>query len=130
MSVQMPRNQARALAALLEHRSIKAAAEACGLNERTIRRYLEGPEFRRALARAESDTIDEAGRRLLGGQDAALDALEELITGADNDANRRLAAVAWLDFALRWRELKNIEQRLTELEGYIYGEQTGVETQN
>ena len=120
-NARLNRNHRRAIVALLQHKTILAASESIGLNERTLRRYLEDPAFRQALTQAESDTIDEAGRRLLSGQDQALDALEDLITEAEKDSDRRLAAQAWLDFALRWRELKNIEERLTELERLTYG---------
>jgi hypothetical protein len=34
--------------------------------------------------------------------------------------NKRLAAVAWLNFALKWRELRNIEDRIAALEEEIY----------
>ena len=119
-NVGLNRNQKRAIAALLKHRTITAAAAAIGLNDRTIYRYLEDPVFKQALTQAESDLINEAGRRLISGQDAALDALQELISAAEKDSDRRLAAQAWLDFCLRWRELKNIESRLAVLEAVIY----------
>src|SRR5215213_823265 len=41
-------NQERALAALLSSGSLKGAAEKCGLNEKTIRRYLNDPDFKQA----------------------------------------------------------------------------------
>ena len=117
----LTRNQKRSVAALLENRTVSGAAAAVGLNEKTLRRYLEIPDFRRVLARAEMDAIDEAGRRLIAGQPEALDTLHDLMTDAESENVRRLATVAWLDFTLRWRELKNIEERLTSLEVAVYG---------
>jgi hypothetical protein len=118
-NVPLNRNQKRAIRALLQHKTIGGAADAIGLNRRTITRYLEDPAFRHALTQAESDLIDEAGRRLISGQDEALDALQELISKAEKDSDRRLAAQAWLDFTLRWRELINVEERLTALQANI-----------
>lgn len=119
--VGLNRNQKCAIAALLKHRTITAAAAAIGLNDRTIYRYLEDSAFRQVLTQAESELIDEAGRRLISGQDGALDALQELISNAEKDSDRRLAAKDWLSFTLAFRELKNIETRLGILEAALYG---------
>lgn len=111
----------RAIAALLAERNIKAAALAAHVGERSLLRWLASdPEFRAALVSAEDSLIDHAGRRLLSGQDLALDTLEKLIGGAENENNKRLAAVAWLDLTLRIREIKTIESRLAALEAFYY----------
>ncbi|MBE9473439.1 MAG: hypothetical protein IMY85_01010 [Chloroflexi bacterium] len=34
---------------------------------------------------------------------------------------QRLAASTWMDLVSRWRELKNIEERIAELEVAVYG---------
>jgi hypothetical protein len=112
----LSRNQKRALAALLEFRTLAGAAGACGLATKTLSRYLDDPAFRAALAQAEGEMIDEAGRTLIKGQPNALKTLYDLMTGAENESTRRLAAVSWLDLCLRWRELGSIEQRITALE--------------
>lgn len=116
----MSRNQKRAIAALLEHKTIIDAAYACRLSEKTLQRYLDDPAFRAALTAAETAVIDDAGRRLIAGQQKALDTLDELITEAVKESDRRLAATTWLEFALRLRELKNIEARLANLEEIIH----------
>jgi hypothetical protein len=108
--------QRKALAALLTNKTVSAAAEACGLAEKTLHRFLAIPAFRAALTQAETLTIDEAGRRLLSGQTQALDTLEGLINGALKESDQRLAAVAWMDLVLRWHELRNMEERLSALE--------------
>ena len=117
---KLTRNQVRAIAALIEHRSITAAADAIGITDRTIYRYLEDASFRQELTKAEKGLIDSAGIRLLGGQDKALQALEDLIA-SNNLTNKRLAAVTWLNYVLKWRELRNVEDRLAELERRVFG---------
>lgn len=115
--------QQRAIAALLSEPDAKAAAKVAHVGYRTLIRWLaDDPKFRAALSEAESELVSEAGRRLLTGQAQALNTLENLLTGALKDTDRRQAAIAWLDFALRFRELKNLDERLTELERLAYGE--------
>ena len=116
----LSRNQKRALAALLEHRTITQAAEACGLTTKTLSRYMADPVFRSEMANRESELIDEAGRVLIGGQMAALQTLARLMKNAEAESTRRLAAANWMDLCLRWRELKNVEERITNLERVIY----------
>lgn len=119
---ELTARQRRAIAALLASPDTKEAAAAAGIGARTLYRWLsEDAGFRAALTQAESDLIGDSTRRLVGGQQAALDALEDLIAGATKDSDRRLAAVAWLDFVLRWRELQNVELRLSALEAAING---------
>ena len=113
------RNQRRALAALLASKTIAEAAAACRLSEKTLYRYLENPDFRQALTQAETGLIDETGRRLLTGQDKALEALEGIIKSG-KDTDRRLAAVAWLDLLLKWRQAETLEARVAALEASAY----------
>lgn len=115
--------QGRAIAALLASRNVIEAAQAARVGQRTLYRWLaEDEQFRRALAQAEGEQIDAAARRLLAGQSLALDALEGMLTDAEISAsNKRLAAVAWLEFCLRWREVADFERRLAELEAAVYG---------
>lgn len=109
--------QHRALSALLTSKSVAEAAAATGLGERTIYRWLTDPVFRQALSAAEGDLIDAATRRLLTLQGSALDTFEAVLGDATVSAGVRLrAAQAVLDYLLKLRELRDIEQRLQALE--------------
>jgi hypothetical protein len=116
----LSRNQRRALAALLDSRTIIQAAEACGLTTKTLSRYLADPVFRSKLAERESELIDQAGRTLVSGQLAALQTLYNLMQKGRSESTRRMAAATWMDLCLRWRDLK-IEQRISDLEVEVYG---------
>lgn len=118
----LTRTQKRVIAALLVEKTIAQAAQTAQVGEKTVYRYLANPTFRASLAQAENTTIDEAGRRLLSGQEQALNTLEEVIREG-KDSDRRLAAQAWLDLSLRWREMKTFDQRLGELEKAVFGGQ-------
>ena len=113
--------QKRTIPALLASRNFQQAAQVARVGTRTLFRWLKNdPDFRTALLEAENRTIDEATRRLLAGQEQALDTLVNVMTKADKQSDKRLAAVAWLDIALRWCELRNFEQRLSMLEERLH----------
>lgn len=115
--------QRKALQALIENRTIQQAAQAAGIGERTIYKYLDDPQFRAALAEAEGDLIDQATRQLLQLQDPAIKVMTWAMNHADNPPSVRLrAAQAVLDYLLKLRELRNLEERLTNLEVKVYGQ--------
>jgi hypothetical protein len=111
--------QQKAIAALLTARTTGAAAVSAGVSERTLYKWLADTSFRAALRTAESELVDSAVRRLAKGQEAALDTLETLIQKAKHESTRHAAAVSWLNLFLRFNEVKNIDERLTELEKQV-----------
>jgi len=121
MAANVTRNQKRAIAALLKHRKIEDAARACGLNERTLYRWLaDDTNFQAALAQAEGLAIDTATRQLVQLQDAAVDTLRQTMRDKAAAPGVRLrAAQAVLDYLLKLRELRNIEQRISRLEALL-----------
>ena len=109
--------QRRAVAALVTSKTQRAAAASVGIAERTINRWLDDGDFQLALARAEGDVIGGASRRLLGLQDAAIDAIDGAFKDVDASHGVKLRAAAlWVDALLKLRELASIEKRLSELE--------------
>jgi hypothetical protein len=116
--------QKRAIAALLTTRDARAAAKQANVGERTLYRWLaEDDAFKRALSKAEGRAIDAAARRLISLQGTAIDTLKNVLDDAEASATVRLrAAQAVLDYLLKLRELRNIEQRLTALEEAIANE--------
>lgn len=117
-------NQRKAIPALLENPTLLKAAEACGLNERTLRRFLEDPVFRAELQKREGIILDEMTRRLLQMSGKAVDALADVLEwpAQPGAANMRLAAKTVIDSLLKIRELVTVEQRLSDLEGTVYGD--------
>lgn len=114
--------QRRAIAALLTERDIKTAALAAGVGYRSLIRWLDDPLFRAELAGAEGATIDAATRRLLALQAPAIDTIEQTMSDPANTAWLKLkAAQAIVDYSIKLRELRNVEQRLADLETAVYG---------
>ena len=117
MADKLNTNQRRAIAALLTSKSVKAAAELADVGERTLYRWLSLPEFRAELSQHEGATIDQAARRLVELGEKAIDELESILDNTQaTDGLKLRAAQTVLDYLLKLRELRNIEQRLTDLE--------------
>ncbi len=117
---ELSERQRRAIAALLSARNVSEAAQAAQVGERTLRRWLAEPTFRAALTGAEGQAIDAATRRLVSLTDSAIDVLTTVMQDPDAPSGVRLrAAQGVLDNLLRLRELRNVEERLTRLEGLI-----------
>jgi phage terminase small subunit len=117
----LTRRQRRAITALLGARTLEAAAQAAGVSRKTLSRWMTKPAFRAALLEAENNLLDAAARRMLAGTEAALDVLEKMLTEAGTEGNRRLAATTWLEYVLKWREWRTLEERLTQLEEIVTG---------
>lgn len=110
--------QKKAIAAILTTSTQEEAAEAAGVGHRTLARWLaEDAAFRQELKRAEGDAIDAAVRRLVGLQDAVVNVFDDVLADPSVSPTVRLrAASAVIDYLLRLRELRNLEERLTALE--------------
>ena len=123
MSVKTTWKQTRAIKALLKYPTIDQVAEAIGVNPRTVYRWLDDPNFKAGLSQAEGAALDLATRRLLLLSDKAIDALESVLDdpAQEGAGNKRLAAQAVLDHLLKLRELRNVEERIVNLEVAVYG---------
>lgn len=108
--------QSTAIGYLLTSKTMGDAAKRAGVSERTLYTWLKLPEFRDALRNAEKQTVENATRRLMAGQNNALDTLEALMSKARNEGVRRAAAMDWLNIMLKFRDLADIEGRLRALE--------------
>lgn len=108
--------QQKAITALLSERTTRDAAKTAGVNEKTLYTWLNEPAFRGALRSAEKDILDDVTRRLSAGQGLALDTLTKLIQSARHESTKLRASVAWLELSLKYKDMQDIEDRLTALE--------------
>jgi hypothetical protein len=112
--------QKRAIAALLSSRSVSEAADVAKIARSTLNRWLQDDTFRLALAEAEDGIIDGATRRLTSLIDKSIAALEGMLDNPQTPVFAKLrAAEAVIEHAIRLRELRSIEQRLSKLEGML-----------
>jgi len=109
--------QRRFLTALLAAPTASAAAQTVGISERTARRYLADPAFRRALQERQDALLSEATRAALRWMLAALDVLASVAADEGAPAASRVAACrALLDCAIKLIETNTLSERIAELE--------------
>jgi len=121
MKKELNTNQKRALVALLEHGTVRGAAAAVGLAEKTIYRYLQDETFKTALNSAVVGLISAAGVRLYSGQDNALETLAEIMEHGKRDSDRRLAAANWLTFVYRHLEMAELKDEIEWIKERLNG---------
>lgn len=114
---ELTSKQEKALAALLAEPSIEAAAKSSGVSARQMHRYLADDAFRSAYDRARSEAFGAALSSLQVGAGDAAALLREFVRDAElRPSDRLAAAVKLLGLALRARELREIEERLSDIE--------------
>ena len=109
--------QERAIGALLAQPTVAQAADAAGVGEWTLYRWLSDAGFRRAYEDARRRAFREALGRLNGAAREAVEALREVLRDEAARPGERVAASrALLDFGLRATQEIEIEERLAQLE--------------
>jgi hypothetical protein len=115
------KGEAALLLALAGGRTVRAAARAAGVGERTAARRLADPAFRRQVAELRAEMVERALGRAARGMSAAADTLRQLLR-AEKESVRLGAARALLELTVRLREGVELEQRLRALEERAAGE--------
>ena len=114
---KLSRKQEQAIAALITHDTIAAAAAAVRISEVTLWRWQQLPEFQARYREARRAVIERSISTLQQSTTAAVTTLVSLMNDVNVAANVRLyAATRVLDYALKGTEVLDLEQRLTELE--------------
>ena len=115
---ELTSRQKRMITALLSSRNIGQACENAKVGRTTLARWLLDPDFTTALTAAEGQAIDAAARELLAGQAEALETIREVMQGYGGvgPAVRLRAADTWLGMLFKYRELSDLEERITKLE--------------
>lgn len=110
----------RTIAALIASPTVEDAAEVAQVARRTVHTWLNEPEFKAELRRAEDALIADAVRALVADLLANHTVMRMVRDDTEHPAAVRLRAAMALDAsALRWRELGDIESRLAALEARV-----------
>lgn len=107
----------KALLALLANPTKEAAAKAAEITPKTLRGYLEDPEFQKAYRAAFSGMVSDAVRQAQRALSPALTTLEEIMKDDEQNGQIRVSAArSLLEFSLKATEQLDILDRLEALE--------------
>ena len=114
---KLSRNQERAIAALLIHPTMLAAAATAGVGEVTLWRWLQIPEFKEQYRLARREAVSQAVGHLQSACSVAVLALTDICQDVNSPASARVsAAKTVLELALKGVELEDLAVRVEELE--------------
>ncbi len=108
-------NREKALAALLESATITEAAQKCGLNEKTLRRYLADGEFQKEFRAARRIIFEQNIIRLQSLHAGAVDTLERNLSCENPSVEVRAAQIV-IESNRKDFETFDILERLETLE--------------
>jgi hypothetical protein len=114
---KLSRNQDRAIAALLVHASMSEAADAAGIGEVTLWRWMQIPEFKEQYRLARREAVSQAVGHLQGACSVAVLALKDIAQDVTCPAGARVSAARTvLELAIKGVELEDLAARVEELE--------------
>lgn len=96
--------------------TIRDAAQAVGISERTAARRWADPNFRRRVAELRGDLVQRSLGRMADGMSEAADVLRQLLAEGTPPAVRLGAARSLLELGVKLRESVEMEERLRNLE--------------
>jgi hypothetical protein len=116
------RKQELTILALLQQPTIRAAAQAAGVSDVTLWRWLQQPEFRTRYRAARRQVVEGALASLQQATSEAAATLQRNLTCGVPSVEIR-AAAAILEQAVRAIELVDLEERLERLEAQLAPEE-------
>ncbi len=118
----MTNRQKKALAALLNAPTMRAAALLAGVNYSTLRRWItEDAEFSDAYRAELSALIENAAFQARQGMSEAISVLREIMNDEEAlQSNRLAAAKVIIESGSRLIEMQSYEQRISELEKLMW----------
>ena len=117
-----PKKQ-KALVALLTQPTKEKAAAAAGITSKTLRGYLDDPEFQAEYKKAFAGLVEDATRKVQQTLDPAVAVLREVMEDSDENGQVRVSAArSVLEYGLKMTEQTDIITRLQELEAAMGGE--------
>lgn len=117
-----PRQQ-RVLVALLTQPTKEKAASVAGVTSKTLRGYLNDPEFQAEYRKAFTELVRDATRKAQQTLDPAIAVLRKIMENEHENGQVRVSAArSVLEYGLKLTEQTDVLARLDELERQIGGE--------
>jgi len=104
-----------AISCLMEGRTMQATADLCDVNVRTLRRWLQSPDFVEEYNRTRRQHLENVTAHLLSAAADAADTLMRLLKSGDPIVELR-AARAILQMSHKGSEMADLKKRMDELE--------------
>jgi hypothetical protein len=122
---ELTTKQHKAIAALLSEPTIKQAAEAARIGERTLHTWLGEPAFDSAYRKARRAAVAQATAQLQRASAEAVAVLTQIMNNATNKAADRISAASKvLDMAIKAVELDDLDARISALEEMQHAAET------
>ena len=119
---KLPRKRQQAIAALIEHSTMKEAARAIGIGEATLHRWLKDQSFLASYRETKKCIVDHAITCLQRATGEAVKVLQEILSDPDKPPSSRVtAARTILDMAVKAVEMDDLTSRIEEIERTIEG---------
>jgi hypothetical protein len=115
MTAKLTAKQQRAIEALLSEPSIRLAAERAVVGEKSIRRWLQRPDFKETYEQARKEAFRDALANLRAASREAVDTLRSALSD-DSGPTKISAAKTILTLAVQSVEAFELEMRLQRLE--------------
>src|SRR5262249_15556270 len=106
--------------------TLRDAARAAGVSERTAARRWADPAFRGRVTRLRGDMVQRSLGRMADGMAEAADVLRQLL-GAESESVRLGAARSLLELAVKLRDSVELEGRLQALEEALAATRQGAD---
>ena len=115
--------QQKAIAALLETKTVPLAAKRAGVALRTLYRWLAEDElFKATLRHYEGDILNATVRALMRLNKRAVAVMEDILNDEEvSGAIRARVAMAIPELSVKMRDLNSIEERLANIERMLTG---------
>ncbi len=107
--------QRKAIKYILENNTIEEASRKADISRSSIFNWLKDAHFKESLERERRILFEEGLNALKGAATKAATTLIELLESSDRNA-RRLAAKEIINFAIKAVEIKELEERVSQLE--------------
>ncbi len=120
-----PRQEA-AIAALLSHGTVKAAAQAVGVSEVTFWRWMQLTEFQALYRAARTSAVDSAIGLMQKACTGAVGTLVKVMAAENAPASARVSAArVVIEQSLRAVELMDLQERIERLEQQLESQDKG-----
>ena len=116
----LSKRRMEAIVALLSHHTVREAAQAVGIGETTLYRWLQEPVFQDAYREAKFEVVQQALSQLQQACGEAAGVLREIMKDTKVSPHTRVtAARVILETSIKAVELDTLEARIAKLEEFI-----------